>query len=171
MRRTAGLSAPFTPVILLVSLAFAQPATCETSLGRTRASTSSMVTLTLPSVHGVNVPSLPARTASHSSVVFASRSARGSVETLPLQLISTNASSGLHMVRTLRRSADRPLALAASGGASPAEAAENLDVRSSSRTGAVGWTLLRDRIELPSAARVSSGPERKTTVIYEMWDF
>jgi hypothetical protein len=171
VRRTLGLASRFTPVILLVSLAFAHPATGETRSGRTRASATSMVTLTLPSVHGVNVPSLPVPTASPIPVVLASRSTRGSVETLPLQLISTNASSELHMVRTLRRSADRPFALAASGGASPAEAAENLDVRSSSRTGAIGWTLLKDRIELSSAARVSSGPERKTTVIYEIWDF
>jgi len=73
------------------------------------------------------------------------------------------------MVRTLRRPADRPFGLVSSGGAS-AEAAEDVDVRSSSRSGAVGWTLLRDRIELPSAARVSSGPERKTTVVYEIWE-
>lgn len=170
MRTTREPASPINLLAVAALLAFAIPAAAETRSGRTSASATSMVTMRFPSVHGVNVPSLPPRPASSSSVVFASRSARGSVETLPLQLISTNSSSGLHMVRTLRRSADRPVAFASFGGA-PAEAAENLDVRSSSRAGAAGWTLLRDRIELPSQALVSSGPERKTTVIYEIWDF
>lgn len=169
MRTTRGPASTFNLLALAAFLAFVRPAAAETRSGRTTASAASRVTMRFPSVHGMNVPSLPARTASPASVVFASRSARGSVETLPLQLISTNASSGLFMVRTLRRPADRPFGLVSSGGAS-AEAAEDVDVRSSSRSGAVGWTLLRDRIELPSAARVSSGPERKTTVVYEIWE-
>jgi hypothetical protein len=153
MRKPGGHTSSFNPLVLCACLALAGPAAAQTRSGRTSASATSMVTLRIPSVLGVDVPSLPAASVHPSSAVFVSRGGPASVETLPLQLISTNAAGTLYIVRTLRR---------------PTEVVE---VRSSSREGALGWTLLKDRIGLPAALTASSGAERKTTVVYEVWGF
>jgi hypothetical protein len=155
MRRSTFLG------LAALALLMAGPGLSET--GPTEATTAAQVSVSIPSLHGADIPSPPAES---SRVAFAStrQDQSGKLELPALRVMSSNGDASVQLVRRVRDSG--AVALSSSGGRSRARE----EVSTSSRSGATGWTELRDALEIPVLTPASRGPKR-VTVIYEVWSF
>jgi hypothetical protein len=156
MSRSASLS------LAALALLIARPGYSET--GDREARAAARVSVSIPSVHGADVPSRPAE--SGRAVFAASRPPQSPRLELPaLRVMSSNGDASIQLVRRVR---DTGAVTVASSPRRRSQTRE--DVSTASRSGATGWTELHDELEIPAVAAASRGA-RRVTVIYEVWSF
>lgn len=157
MSRSASLS------LAALALLIAGPGYSETGAREARAA--GRVSVSIPSVHGADVPSRPAD--SGRATFAANRPQQGSRLKLPaLRVMSSNGDASIQLVRRVRDAGAVTVSSSPHGRSRARE-----DVSTASRSGATGWTELHDELEVPAAAAAASRGPRNVTVIYEVWSF
>jgi hypothetical protein len=131
--------------------------------GSHSASSTALVTISLPSFHGIDVSS----GAGPASAARLAVSRRATAESVPLSLIGTNAGGTWRVVRIVSPAPGTSTAFVSARPASDPRAVEVL-----SRHGASGWVNLEDRVPVPATSPVlRSGEPVRPTVVYEVWHF
>ena len=143
-------------------LLIAGPGLAENGVREARAA--ARVSVSIPSLHGADIPSRPA---DPEGVAFARNVSRqGTGQPLPeLRVMSSNGDAAIQLVRRVR-GAPAVAASSSHGGRAPSPEV----VSTATLNGATGWTALRDELETPAMATASNGG-RRVTVIYEVWPF
>jgi len=123
-----------------------------------RASASARVSVSIPVLHGADVPESRGGVA-----LVARRGGAARLELPPLRVMSTNGDASLSITRRVSGGAT---ARASRGGR------EEESVARAGRAGATGWTELSGAVDVPAVARASnSNSARPITIVYEVWSF
>ncbi|HTS03435.1 MAG TPA: hypothetical protein VMN04_13000 [Thermoanaerobaculia bacterium] len=126
--------------------------------GGPRASASARVSVSIPALHGADVPETRRGVA-----LVALRGGAARLELPALRVMSTNSDASLSVTRRVSGGAN---ARVSRGGR------EDESVARAARAGATGWTELSGDVDVPSLAKASmSNSARPITIVYEVWSF
>jgi hypothetical protein len=154
MSRSKSLS------LLALAILSTSPVWADSGTGAAHAA--AQVSVSIPSMHGVDIPSRP----SGSGVVLAANKSDSGHLSLPaLRVMSSNGDGSIRLVRRVRDIGGTTVS-----NSTRTRAALPEDVTNATRQGAAGWTEIQDELDAPAVMKTSNQTHR-VTVVYEVWSF
>lgn len=158
---------------LLAWLLIAASLSGESSTGKTRATATTTVRVSIPALYGISLLEENAETSEPGGVVFASLAdSRGDRLKFRLAIVTTMGDGSVVLRRSLsvKSPAGEPALLPAAHGKSRDNVSES-PAFFFFPSGALGWKSLEERVGPIRSEPVSDGGNPRVKVVYELWQF